>query len=279
MRNSGRVPFAVLEGTQAYPRDSESSHPPDKLFPLPLPELPPLSKKGRGRERSQKRLLESKLLSGLVAAINCLFFGANPARACFPKGTPGSAAQYRCLQSILLLLRDFLRGLSDARRKALAESVPDPRSFPGGEDSYHSFIRVDGPSGPGGISLAGGGRPFGVPCSLDAERVDLLESAGDLDPVIILKSSLHQILRRLRLPAHRSVLHVPHAPRSGPHINPQDDRRPVRLPFSLSSIPFLSIHFNINLITFTSTIRFMPGEMKVTGPQATRPASDPRLPT
>ena len=87
---------------------------------------------------------------------------------------------------------------------------------------------------------------------------------------------LHQILRRLRLPAHRSVFHDPTAPRSGPHINPQDDSRPVRLPFSFPSFPLSSNHFNIKLFTYTSTIRFMPGEMIVTGPQATRPASDPK---
>ena len=111
----------------------------------------------------------------------------------FPKGQPASAAQYRCLNAICIPLRAFLRGLSDAKVRALAAGLPDPSSFPGGEDSYHQFIRVDGPAGSGDLLPTEGGRPFGVPCSLSAERVDFLESAGDLDPVVVLRNSYPEL--------------------------------------------------------------------------------------
>ena len=75
----------------------------------------------------------------------------------------------------------------------MAESLPDPSSFPGGEDSYHQFIRVDGPAGSGDLPPAEGGRAFGVPCSLNSERVDFLDSAGDLDPVIALRNAYPEL--------------------------------------------------------------------------------------
>ena len=58
LRNNGRVPFPVMAGSKAFPKDCISAYPVDNLFPLPIPEPPPLCKKGRGRERSHRRACE-----------------------------------------------------------------------------------------------------------------------------------------------------------------------------------------------------------------------------
>ena len=128
LHDSGRAPFPLVEGMSACPQDSSTTFPPDNLFPLPLPELPPVEKSGRKRERSLRRREEVRMLAGIVAAVNTLSFGAHCDRACFPKGLPASAAQYRCLNQLFIPLRGFLRGLIAARLKASRSQVPDPAS-------------------------------------------------------------------------------------------------------------------------------------------------------
>lgn len=192
LRESGRVPFPLVENGSASPAQHDGSYPPDEVFPLPLPEIPPLPKHGRGRLRGMKRAKYAQLFSGVVAAVNVLFFGPNPERVCFPKGRPASACHHRCLGVLHDYTLYFLRGIEEGDRLAAEASLPSPSSFPGGIDSCHAFIRdtsFDSPT-QGGT----GGASYGAPVELTPERADLLEKSGELDPVVILRDSRPELL-------------------------------------------------------------------------------------
>lgn len=70
LREGGRVPYPVLEGQRAIPKHCTYPYPPDITLPLPLPEIPSLPPRGRGRERAKQRLLRLHLLETAVALVN-----------------------------------------------------------------------------------------------------------------------------------------------------------------------------------------------------------------
>ena len=122
-------------------------------------------------------------MPALVAAVHGLFFDPNDERVCFPSGKPVRVVHYRILNQMSLPLRAFPRGLDAARRSAFDASLPDPASFPGGEDSYHPHTRTGGLVHPDELREPTEGRTLGVHCELSPERVDLLDSAGGFSGV------------------------------------------------------------------------------------------------
>ena len=108
LSQSGRVPFPLKEGALVAVPGQSQPYPSDHIFPLPLPDIPPVPPRGRGRIRAFRRAEHAKMLSIAVAGVNLLYFSHDPGSAIAPKGVPASGAQYCCFK-FKILFRSLIR--------------------------------------------------------------------------------------------------------------------------------------------------------------------------